>query len=283
MNKLTFFPKNTIGIFDSGVGGLSVLREIRNQVPDSPIIYFGDQFHVPYGQRELDEVYSLSRVITQFLLNLGAGIIVVACNTASAAALYPLREEFQGIPFVGMEPAVKPAAEKTHSGKVGVLATPATFQSKLYNSVVERFAKNVKIYQNTCSGLVQEIEKGNFSGIETRNILENALYPMLENEIDSIVLGCTHYPFVIPLIKEIVGPDVTVIDPAPAVAKQTMRILSKDIDSGANKNKNNTILLTSGSIKEFKNFINLIDINNYEIHQVKWSQDKSEINIVHEK
>jgi glutamate racemase len=283
MNKLTFFPKNTIGIFDSGVGGLSVLREIRNQVPDSPIIYFGDQFHVPYGQRELDEVYSLSRVITQFLLNLGAGIIVVACNTASAAALYPLREEFQGIPFVGMEPAVKPAAEKTHSGKVGVLATPATFQSKLYNSVVERFAKNVKIYQNTCSGLVQEIEKGNFSGIETRNILENALYPMLENEIDSIVLGCTHYPFVIPLIKEIVGPDVTVIDPAPAVAKQTMRILSKDIDSGANKNKNNTILLTSGSIKEFKNFINLIEINNYEIHQVKWSQDKSEINIVHEK
>jgi glutamate racemase len=283
MNKLTFFPKNTIGIFDSGVGGLSVLREIRNQVPDSPIIYFGDQFHVPYGQRELDEVYSLSRVITQFLLNLGAGIIVVACNTASAAALYPLREEFQGIPFVGMEPAVKPAAEKTHSGKVGVLATPATFQGKLYNSVVERFAKNVKIYQNTCSGLVQEIEKGNFSGIETRNILENALYPMLENEIDSIVLGCTHYPFVIPLIKEIVGPDVTVIDPGPAVAKQTMRILSKDIDPGANKNKNNTILLTSGSIKEFKNFINLIDINNYEIHQVKWSQDKSEINIVHEK
>jgi glutamate racemase len=283
MNKLTFFPNSAIGVFDSGVGGLSVLREIRNQVPDSPIIYFGDQFHVPYGPRELDEVYSLSKVITQFLLNLGAGIIVIACNTASAAALFPLREEFPDIPFVGMEPAVKPAAEKTHSGKVGVLATPATFQGKLYNSVVERFAKNVKIYQNTCSGLVQEIEKGNFSGIETRNILENALYPMLENEIDSVVLGCTHYPFVIPLIKEIVGPNVTVIDPSPAVAKQTIRILSKDIDPGANKNKNNTILLTSGSIKEFKIFINLIEINNYEIHQVKWSQDKSEINIVHEK
>ena len=283
MNKLSFFPNSAIGVFDSGVGGLSVLREIRNQVPDSPIIYFGDQFHVPYGPRELDEVYSLSKVITQFLLNLGAGIIVIACNTASAAALFPLREEFPDIPFVGMEPAVKPAAEKTHSGKVGVLATPATFQGKLYNSVVERFAKNVKIYQNTCSGLVQEIEKGNFSGIETRNILENALYPMLENEIDSVVLGCTHYPFVIPLIKEIVGPNVTVIDPSPAVAKQTIRILSKDIDPGANKNKNNTILLTSGTIKEFKNFINLIEINNYEIHQVKWSQDKSEINIVHEK
>ncbi|PKO07341.1 MAG: glutamate racemase [Chloroflexi bacterium HGW-Chloroflexi-3] len=283
MDKLPFSPKNAIGIFDSGVGGLSVLREIRNQIPDSPIIYFGDQFHVPYGPRELEEVYSLSKVITQFLLSLGAGIIVVACNTASAAALYPLREEFPDIPFVGMEPAVKPAAEKTHTGNVGVLATPATFQGKLYNSVVERFAKNVKIYRNTCSGLVQEIEKGNFSGIETRNILENALYPMLENEIDSVVLGCTHYPFVIPLIREIVGPNVTVIDPAPAIAKQTMRILSQDVDSGTNKNQNNTILLTSGPIKEFQNFINLIEIHDVEIQEVKWSQDKSEINIVHKK
>lgn len=283
MNKLTFFPNSAIGIFDSGVGGLSVLREIRNQIPESTIIYFGDQYHVPYGPRELDEVYSLSKVITQFLLNLGAGIIVVACNTASAAALYPLREQFPDIPFVGMEPAVKPAAEKTHTGKVGVLATPATFQGKLYNSVVERFAKNVKIYQNTCSGLVQEIEKGNFSGIETRNILKNALHPMLENEIDSVVLGCTHYPFVIPLIKEIVGPNITVIDPAPAVAKQTMRLLSNIIDPGISKNQINTILLTSGPVERFKNFISLIEINNYEIHHASWSQDKSEINIVHEK
>jgi glutamate racemase len=283
MNKPTFFPKNAIGIFDSGVGGLSVLREIRNQIPDSPIIYLGDQFHVPYGSRELEEVYSLSKVISQFLLDLGAHIIVVACNTASAAALYRLREEFPDTPFVGMEPAVKPAAEKTHTGKVGVLATPATFQGRLYNSVVERFAKNVRIYQNTCSGLVKEIEKGNFSGIETRNILENALFPMLENEIDSVVLGCTHYPFVIPLIKEIVGPDVTVIDPAPAVAKQTMRILSNTAKSGPNRNLNTAILLTSGPIKEFENFINLIEMNNYIIHQVKWSQDKSEINIVQEK
>jgi glutamate racemase len=283
MDKLPFSSNKTIGIFDSGVGGLSVLREIRKQIPDSPIIYFGDQIHVPYGPRDLEEVYSLSKVITQFLLGLGAGIIVVACNTASAAALYLLREEFPDIPFVGMEPAVKPAAEKTHTGRVGVLATPATFQGKLYNSVVERFAKNVKIYQNTCSGLVQEIEKGNFKGIETRKILENALYPMLENKIDSVVLGCTHYPFVIPLIKEIVGPEVTVIDPAPAVAKQTMRILSNVDDSGTDRNQNNTILLTSGSIKEFENFINLIEINNYEVHQVKWSHDRSEINILHGK
>lgn len=283
MDKLPFLSKNAIGIFDSGVGGLSVLREIRNQIPESPIIYFGDQIHVPYGPRDLEEVYSLSKVITQFLLSLGAGIIVVACNTASAAALHPLRKEFPEIPFVGMEPAVKPAAEKTHTGKVGVLATPATFQGKLYNSVVERFAKNVQIYQNTCSGLVQEIEKGNFTGIETRKILENALYPMLENKIDSVVLGCTHYPFVIPLIKEIVGSEVTVIDPAPAVAKQTMRILSTIDDSGTEKNQNHIILLTSGPKKEFKTFVDMIEINKYEIHQVKWSHDRSEINILHGK
>ncbi|MBE0684463.1 MAG: glutamate racemase [Anaerolineaceae bacterium] len=282
MDNLSFY-QNAIGIFDSGVGGLSVLREIRNQIPDSPIIYFGDQFHVPYGPRELEEVYSLSKVITQFLLSLGAGLIVVACNTASAAALYPLRDEFPDVPFVGMEPAVKPAAEKTHTGSVGVLATPATFQGKLYYSVVERFAKNVKIYQSTCSGLVQEIEKGNFTGIETRNILEKALFPMLDNKIDSVVLGCTHYPFVIPLIKEIVGSEVTVIDPAPAVAKQTMRILSKYDDTGTDNEQNNTILFTSGPLKAFQNFIDRIEMNNYEIHQVEWSQDRSKINIVHEK
>lgn len=283
MDKLPFSSNKTIGIFDSGVGGLSVLREIRNQIPDSPIIYFGDQIHVPYGPRDLEEVYSLSKVITQFLMGLGADIIVVACNTASAAALYPLREEFPEIPFVGMEPAVKPAAEKTHTGNVGVLATPATFQGKLYNSVVERFAKNVKIYQNTCSGLVQEIENGNFAGKETRKILENALFPMLENKIDSVVLGCTHYPFVIPLIKEIVGPEITVIDPSPAVAKQTMRILSTFDDSVTDKKQNNIILLTSGPIKEFRTFVHLIEINNYEIHQVRWSQNRSDINIVHGK
>ncbi len=283
MDKLPFSSKKAIGIFDSGVGGLSVLREIHNQIPESPIIYFGDQIHVPYGPRDLEEVYSLSKVITQFLLGLGAGIIVVACNTASAAALYPLRVEFPEIPFVGMEPAVKPAAEKTHTGNVGVLATPATFQGKLYNSVVERFAKNVKIYQNTCSGLVQEIEKGNFTGIETRKILENALFPMLENKIDSVVLGCTHYPFVIPLIKEIVGSEVTVIDPAPAVAKQTMRILSTIDHSGTENNQNHSILLTSGPKKEFQTFVDMIEIKKYEIHQVKWSHDRSEINILHGK
>ena len=214
-----------IGVFDSGVGGLSVLRAIRQQLPDEPFIYLADQAHVPYGQRSLEEVRSFSEGLTQYLLAQGCKLIVVACNTASAAALHHLRHTFPEVPFVGMEPAVKPAAEHTRSGIVGVLATPATFQGALYASVVERFAQGVNLMQHTCPGLVQQIEAGQLDGPETRSILEEALLPMLAEGIDTVVLGCTHYPFVIPLIREIAGPQVRVIDPAPAVARQVGRLL----------------------------------------------------------
>ena len=214
-----------IGVFDSGVGGLSVLRAIRQQLPDEPFIYLADQAHVPYGQRSLEEVRSFSEGLTHYLLAQGCKLIVVACNTASAAALHHLRHTFPEVPFVGMEPAVKPAAEHTRSGIVGVLATPATFQGALYASVVERFAQGVNLMQHTCPGLVQQIEAGQLDGPETRSILEEALLPMLAEGIDTVVLGCTHYPFVIPLIREIAGPQVRVIDPAPAVARQVGRLL----------------------------------------------------------
>ena len=214
-----------IGIFDSGVGGLSVLKEIRLQMPTESVLYFADQGHVPYGPRGLDEVRMFAEQITRFLLELGAKLIVVACNTASAAALQHLRQTFPATSFVGMEPAVKPAAESTLSGMVGVLATPATFQGALYASVVERFASGVTILQDTCSGLVGQIEDSELDSALTREILEKALHPMLEQGIDTVVLGCTHYPLVIPLIKQIVGPGVRVIDPAPAVARQAARLL----------------------------------------------------------
>ena len=214
-----------IGIFDSGVGGLSVLRAIRGQLPGENIVFFGDQQHVPYGPRPLQQVRDFSEAITRFLLGLGAKLIVVACNTASAAALHDLRRAFPDIPFVGMEPAVKPAAETTRTGVVGVLATPATFQGALYASVVERFANGVTLLQDTCPGLVQQIEKGELDSDATRKILERSLRPMMEKNIDTVVLGCTHYPFVIPLIQQITGPDVRVIDPAPAVARQVGRLL----------------------------------------------------------
>jgi len=215
-----------IGVFDSGVGGLSVLRAIREQLPGLPLVYVADQAHVPYGPRPLEQVRLFSGGITRFLLSSGASIVVVACNAASAAALHALRKSYPQVPFVGMEPAVKPAAEHTRSGVVGVLATPATFQGALYASVVERFAQGVKVLQHTCPGLVAQIEAGRLDGAETRRILEDALLPMLAQGIDTVVLGCTHYPFVIPLIQEIVGPQVRVVDPAPAVARQVGRLLA---------------------------------------------------------
>jgi len=214
-----------IGIFDSGIGGLTVLRAIRQLMQDEPLLYLADQAHVPYGPRRLQEVRHFSEVITRYLLDQGARLIVVACNTASAAALKYLRSVFPDVPFVGMEPAVKPAAEHTRSGLVGVLATPATFQGELYASVVERFGQGVKLFQHTCPGLVTQIENGALDSSETRRILEDALRPMLEQGIDTIVLGCTHYPFVIPLIQQIAGKGVRVIDPAPAVARQVQRLL----------------------------------------------------------
>ncbi len=216
-----------IGIFDSGVGGLSVLRAIHSLLPGQQTIYLADQAHVPYGPRPLDEVRAFSEVITQFLLGKGAGLIVVACNTASAAALHALRQSRPEIPFVGMEPAVKPAAESTHTGMVGILATPATFQGALYASVVERFAHGVTLLQSTCPGLVTQIEKGLLDHPETDAILHEAIDPMLAAGIDTIVLGCTHYPFVIPQIRKVAGEQVRVIDPAPAIARQAARLLAE--------------------------------------------------------
>jgi glutamate racemase len=234
----TASPGDPIGIFDSGVGGLSVLRAIRQLMPDESTLYFGDQVHVPYGPRTLEEVRAFSEAITRFLER-SSKIIVVACNSASAAALEFLRGRFPEVDIVGMEPAVKPAAETTSTGMVGVLATPATFQGALYASVVERFAAGVEILRSTCPGLVELIERGELNGSETRSILDGALLPMLARGIDTVVLACTHYPFVIPLIEQIVGPDVRVVDPAPAIARQTRRLLEKRdlVSSHANQRR----------------------------------------------
>ncbi len=238
---------SSIGIFDSGVGGLSVLRAIRQQLPTEPVIFLADQAHVPYGLRSLEEVCDFSEAITRYLLSRGAKLIVVACNTASAAALHHLRQVFSGIPFVGMEPAVKPAAEGSQSGVVGVLATPATFQGELYASVVERFANGVTLLQHTCPGLVAQIEEGELETPKTRLILEEALLPMLEKGIDTVVLGCTHYPFVIPLIEAIVGSGVRVIDPAPAVARQVGRLLEIYSLGHPAEERGNLEVLTTGN------------------------------------
>lgn len=263
-------PDSPIGIFDSGVGGISVLRAIREQMPEEAIIYFGDQGHIPYGPRPMRQIRDFSEGITRFLLRQGTKIIVVACNTASAAALQYLREAFPDVHFVGMEPAVKPAAERTQTGKVGVLATPATFQGALYASVVERFANGVELFQHTCPGLVQQIEQGNVNGEETRQILGDALMPMLENNIDTVVLGCTHYPFVIPLIQEIVGENVRVIDPAPAVARQAGRLLEARDMKNRSGAKGKLKLYTSGDPEVFRSLLPRLLGEAGEVKKVHW-------------
>ena len=262
-----------VGVFDSGLGGLSVLRVLRQQLPAQPMVYIGDQIHTPYGVRTLEEVRQLTTEAVKFLFRQDARLIVIACNTASAAALKSLRVQFPGVPFVGMEPAVKPAAEQTQSGVVGVLATYATFQSELYASVVERFAKDVKVLQSPCPGLVAEIEKGNLTGNETRQILQRELGPMLEKGIDTVVLGCTHYPFVIPLIQEIVGPKVRVIDPAPAVARQTAHLLKEEgwlAESGQGEVK----FFTTGKPLSLQQLLPVLIGESDQVFQADWVDDQ---------
>lgn len=266
--------RHLIGIFDSGVGGLSVLREIRSTLPAQPALYFADQAHVPYGSRSIEEVRSFAHAITRHLLDKGAKLIVVACNTASVAALHTLREEFPHIPFVGMEPAVKPAAEQSLSGKVGVLATETTFHTAMYASVVERFAQGVTLLEDPCPGLVAQIEKGDLAGESTRAILEKALNPMLAAGVDTIVMGCTHYPFVIPLIQQIVGSQIRVIDPAPAIARQVHRKLEANGLLAAGKRKAPVNYITSGSAKHFQQMLRLLLSEEQPVIQAVWQDDR---------
>lgn len=266
----TNFP---IGIFDSGVGGLSVLRAIRASMPEEAILYFGDQGHVPYGPRSMGQIQDFSEGITKFLLEHDSKLIIVACNTASAAALTHLRRQFPSVSFVGMEPAVKPAAETTKTGRVGVLATPATFQGALYASVVERFAAGVELFQHTCPGLVNQIEKGELDSAATRAILEDALQPMLQKNIDTVVLGCTHYPFVIPLIQQVVGEKVRVIDPAPSVARQAKRLLEAAGNENQNPGRASIRFVTSGNPSEMKSLLPVLLGETGEVESVAWKND----------
>jgi glutamate racemase len=243
-----------IAIFDSGVGGLSVLRHIHALLPRENLLYFADQAHVPYGPRSAQEICQFSRAITQFLIEQQAKMIVVACNTASAAALSYLRQQFPQMPIVGMEPAVKPAAQQTKNGKVGVLATAVTFDSPRYADLMHRFAQNIAVYEDPCFGLVDLIEAGATAAPETAQLLQTILAPMLASKVDTVVFGCTHYPLVQSLFTEFVGTAVSLIDPAPAVARQTNRILQQHHLLTPNYENGRIHLLTSGSQEKLHQF-----------------------------
>ena len=259
-----------IGIFDSGVGGLSILREIRNLLPHEDLHYFADQAHVPYGARSLEEVRSYCEEITSFLLGQGAKLIVVACNTASAASLYYLRNHFPDLLFVGMEPAVKPAAELTLNGVVGVLATPATFQGELFASVVERFAEDVTVLPQTIPDLVERIEAGEIDTPETRSILSRAIQPLLDSGADTLVLGCTHYPFIIPILQELAGEGVKVINPSPAIARQALRLLTSNNLLASKNEAGEVVCYTSSDPRSLTTMLPLVDLASAKILRVEW-------------
>lgn len=252
----------TIGVFDSGIGGFSILREIHKTIPELSIHYFADQAHVPYGPRSMDEIRNYAEGISRFLISIEAQLIVVACNTASAAALHHLRQSFPEIPFVGMEPAVKPAAQSSRSRKVAVLATPTTFEGKLFASVVERFAQNVDVIKLILPGLVELIETGEIDSHQTDNILKMHLGSVIAEGVDTLVLACTHYPFIIHSIQKLFGPEIKVIDPATAIAKQTKRMLQGITNELENEIPPKINYYSTGDPKELASMaLRLIDIS----------------------
>jgi glutamate racemase len=212
-------------VLDSGVGGLSVIQEIRRQLPHEDILYFADSGNCPYGVRPPAEIRELAESAAFFLLKQGAKGLVVACNTASTAAVAYLRELWPEIPIVGMVPAVKPAASMTSTGVIGVLATEATSQTPVLLDVIDRFASDVKVLIAAPPGLVEAVEEGRIDTPETRAILKEAVEPMLAQEADALVLGCTHFPFLRPALESILQGKMQLIDSGEAVARQTVRVL----------------------------------------------------------
>lgn len=215
-----------IGVFDSGVGGLTVLRHIRAALPAEDLLYVADSAHAPYGVKSPQFIEARALAIAEFLVARDAKALVVACNTATAAAISRLRERFD-LPIVGMEPAVKPAAEATRAGVIGVLATSGTLESGKFAELVGRFGSQARVIVQPCPGLVERIEAGDLAGPQTRRLLEGFVAPLLEAGADTLVLGCTHYPFLAPLLRELVGPQAEIVESGAAVARQLARRLAE--------------------------------------------------------
>lgn len=237
-----------IGVFDSGEGGLSVLKEITRLLPEAEYVYYSDNAHCPYGEKSPEYIQDRARAITERLLKEGADVIVVACNTATAAAISVLRSEYSDassqevrgrvqkltggrhdhICFIGMEPAVKPAALGTRTGVVGVLATAGTLKGSKYLKTKESVDDQVNVFEHVGRGFVELVEEGRLSGSEAEDVVKASLGPLLSVGADIIVLGCTHYPFLLPVLQKVAGPDIRFIDPAPAVARQLVHVLERD-------------------------------------------------------
>ncbi len=216
-----------LGVFDSGVGGLSILKEIRFLLPVEDLIYLADSSHCPYGTKTTEAIRQRTLEVTDFLLAQGAKAIVVACNSACVAGLDQIREAHPGLPVIGVEPAIKPAHDLTRNGKIGVLATNMTIRGARFNLLVEKYGGGVEVYTQPGPGLVELVEAGKAESPEAEALLQKYLGPLFEKGVDTLVLGCTHYPFLRPLIAKLGGPELVIIDTGLAVARQTLRVLAE--------------------------------------------------------
>jgi glutamate racemase len=215
-----------IGAFDSGVGGLSILQEIRRLLPYEDLVYLADTAHCPYGVKPAEEIRNRTLEVSGYLIQLGAKMVVVACNSACAAGLDQIREAHPEIPVIGVEPAVKPGHDRTRNGKIGVLATDMTLNGVKFSTLVGKYGSDIEVYTQPAPGLVELVEAGQLDSPEAGRLLHQYLDPLLAKGVDTVVLGCTHYPFLRPLMKKIVGPEVLVLDTGAAVAKQTAHVLT---------------------------------------------------------
>ena len=237
--------KNPIGIFDSGIGGLSIARQIREILPNENILYIADSAHAPYGDKSESFIYQRSSSIIQFLLERKAKAVVIACNTATVSSIQKLRSIYT-VPIVGVEPGVKPAVFKTNSGIIGVLATTQTLKSTAFNDLAKNYSTNVKIEVQPCPGLMEKVEALKLDGDETEALIKKYVIPLLEKGVDNIVLGCTHYAFLAPIIRKVAGPDVEIINTDLAVAKEAARRLEAEFLQTTGTTPGNDEFWTSG-------------------------------------
>jgi len=247
-----------IGIFDSGIGGTSIWAAIHHLLPNEKTIYLADSKNAPYGQKSKAEIVALSIKNTEFLLKMDCKLIVVACNTATTNAIQELRAKYS-IPFIGIEPAIKPAATNSKTQTIGILATQGTLNSELFNKTTEMY-RDTKIIEQVGHGLVQLIESGNINSPEMTQLLHSYLEPMIEANIDYLVLGCSHYPYLIPQIKKILPEHIQIIDSGEAVAKQTQNVLKDKVGFSSNE-KSEPVFYTNSNPKVLSEILE----NKYEI------------------
>ncbi|XHS78209.1 glutamate racemase [Burkholderiaceae bacterium UC74_6] len=240
-----------IGVFDSGVGGLTVLRELHRQIPQAPLLYLADTAWAPYGEKTPDVLIQRSLAITGWLQRQGATLVVIACNTATAHAIQTVRERFPGLPIVGTEPGIKPAVEASRRHRIGVLATPATLASARYRSLIERHAPGTEVLDQPCPGLADAIESGDFDAPGLGALVERFCEPLREAGVDTVLMGCTHYPLIRPMLQRALGPEVRLLDIETAVAQQARRLWTAPPDArdGALR------LATTGSAPSLQRFV----------------------------